>query len=282
MLQCERVVALGTLADVLHIRLCAGPPDAVHLVARITGGDRLFQCGRIHDAPAPKQHVVGAALPNLQPGGLLLDTGRGNRQQTELEAMHGGAFLQQRNRLLAITAVVVHQRDLLALELVESALLLAEVLDQDVRGNPVVAGDREIPLVDQAILRCADAITGGQQRNLVAGRLLRQRLGDTGRQGLENGGATILAFEPFVTLDAAISCVAGFTFLEQCLDSVDSAFGVDQFHVVGHAVGERHAVGRERTRPVHQRWEKLLLGLRKGGGTDRGQQGSQSEFSNLH
>src|SRR4030095_13451518 len=51
----------------------APPPHAVHLFTRVTRGHRLLEGGRIHDAPAPEEDVVGTRLTNLQPGRLLLD-----------------------------------------------------------------------------------------------------------------------------------------------------------------------------------------------------------------
>ncbi len=80
-LQRQRVVALGAVADVLHVGLGAGPPHAVHLVARVAGGHRLLDRGGVHHAPAPQEHVVGPVLADLQPGGLLLDAGVRHRQQ---------------------------------------------------------------------------------------------------------------------------------------------------------------------------------------------------------
>ena len=55
----HRVVALGAIAHVLDVRLGAGPPHAVHLLARIAGGLRFLDGGGVHHAPAPQQHVVG-------------------------------------------------------------------------------------------------------------------------------------------------------------------------------------------------------------------------------
>src|SRR5512146_88512 len=68
----ERVVALRAVARRDDVGLGAGPPHAVHLVARIAGGDRLLDCRRVHHAPAPEEHVIGALLADLQPRRLLL------------------------------------------------------------------------------------------------------------------------------------------------------------------------------------------------------------------
>jgi hypothetical protein len=127
MLHRHRVVALGALADVLHIRLGAGPPHAVHLLARVAGGLRLLQRGGVHHAPAPQQHVVRAALAHLQPGGLLLHAGRRHRQQLQVGSRAWAArSCSSGIGSLPIRAVVVDQRDLLALELVQAAFLLAD------------------------------------------------------------------------------------------------------------------------------------------------------------
>src|SRR5262249_38839862 len=77
-LQRGRVVSFGAVFGRPNIRFGARPPHAVHLLARIAHGDRLLDGGRIHHAPAPKQHVVGTVLPDLQPGRLLLDAWMGN------------------------------------------------------------------------------------------------------------------------------------------------------------------------------------------------------------
>ena len=50
-----------------------------------------------------------------------------------------GALLQHRDRLLAVRAVVIDEADLLALQLVDAAVLLGDVLDGDVGRGPVGA-----------------------------------------------------------------------------------------------------------------------------------------------
>ncbi len=166
--------------------------------------------------------------------------------------MHGRALLQQRDRLLAVRAVVVDQRDLLALELVVAAFLLGDVLDQHVGRHPVGAGDREVPLEHAAIGRLAAAIAGGDQRDLVARGLFGQREGDAGGQRLEHRGATVLALQALVAFHAAVGGVAGFALFKRDLHPVDTTAGVGELEVVGVAVGEGHAVGRVGAGAVHQ------------------------------
>ena len=266
--QRQRVVALGTGAHVAHVRLGTGPPHAVHLVARIAGGLGLLEGGGVHHAPAPKQHVVGTLLAHLQPGGLLLDARRGDRQQRQVKAVHLGALLQQRDRLLAERAVVVDQRDLLALELVQPAQRLGDVLDQDVGAGPVAAHHREVPLEGHAVLRHRQAVAQRHQGDLVGGRLLGQREGDAGGLRVDVGHAG-LALQALVALHAAVGGVTGLALLPGQFDAVDAAVArIDHLQVVLLAVGPGRAVGRVGAGAVGQQREELL-GLRERAGGDR-------------
>jgi hypothetical protein len=174
--------------------------------------------------------------------------------------MHLGALLQQRDRLLAVGAVVVDQGDLLALELVETAFLLGDVLYQHVGAHPVGSDQREIPAEDGTILRLAAAVAGGNQGDLVDGRLLRQGEGDAGGQRLHHGGTAMLALQALVALDTAVGGVAGFAFFENDLDAIDAAARISQLQVVNIAVGPWRAVGRIGASAVSQHGEELLLG----------------------
>ncbi len=267
----QRVVALGTFTHVLDVRLGTGPPHAVHLVARVTRGLGFLERGGVHHTPAPQQHVVRAALAHLQPGGLLLHAGGGHRQQLQVEAMHARALLQQRDRLLAEGAVVVDQRDLLALELVQAAFLLAQMLDDDVGGGPVTAHEGEVPLERHAVLRDGQAVTQRDQRDLVLRHLLGQRKGDAGGLRIKQRHAGA-ALEALVALHTAVGGVAGLALLERQLHAVDAAIaGIDHLQVVLLAIGPRHAVGRVGAGTVRQQREELFLGLRLHAGRERRQ-----------
>src|SRR6516162_6565642 len=260
-LQGHRVVAGGTGLRRPHVRLGPRPPHAVHLLARIADRDRLLDGGRVHDAPAPQQHVVGAVLADLQPGCLLLDTGMRDRQEQRLESVHLRALLQQGDRLLAIGRVVIDEGDLLALELVEPAFLLGDVLQDDVGGRPIGAEQREVPLEHRAVARLRAAVAHGDDRDLVDRRLLRERKGDAGRERDHIGGAgRTLALEALVAFHAAVGGIAGVAFLEHDLDAVDAAVAlIDELVVVSEAVGERNAVRGVGTGPVHQVGDELLV-----------------------
>ena len=97
----QRAVAFRALADVLHVRFRARPPDAQHPIARERRRLGLLERRRIHHAPAPQQHVVGALLANLQPHRFLFDSRRSHRDLDQFEAMQLGVLLEQRDRLLA-------------------------------------------------------------------------------------------------------------------------------------------------------------------------------------
>ena len=189
----------------------------------------------------------------------------GHREQQQVVAVHLGALLQQRNRLLAVGRVVVHEGDLLALELVQATLLLADVLDQHVGCRPIAAAKREVPAEHGAVGRVRAAVTGGQDRDLVVEGLVGQRKRDSGRHRVERGRAgRSLPFQALVTFDATVGRVAGLALFPGDLDAVDAAVsGVDQFQIIHESIGERDAVRGIGARPVRQHREELLLGLRQ-------------------
>jgi hypothetical protein len=98
------------------------------MIARIAGCHRFANRSRIHHAPAPQENIVGPVLADLQPRRLLLHTRMRHRQRDQFEAVHLGALLQRRNRLAAIGRIVIDERDLLAFQVRQSAIDLAQVL----------------------------------------------------------------------------------------------------------------------------------------------------------
>ena len=189
------------------------------------------------------------------------------------EAVHLGAGFQQRDRLLAVGAVVIDEADLLALELVEAAEFLGDMLDGDVGGGPVGADRREVPGEDRAVAAFRAAIAHRQQRDLVARRLLGQRERDAGRERAEIGGAgRPLPLEALVALHALVGGVAGLALLHRQLDAVDAAIAlVEHVEVVGRAVGERNAVGRIGAGAIDEQGKELLVLARQREGEARRQ-----------
>jgi hypothetical protein len=158
---------------------------------------------------------------------------------------------------------VVDERDLLALE---AAVLLEQVLDQDVGARPVAAHDREVPREREAVLRRRETVADRQQRDLVDRRLVGERERDAGRLRLEqrHAGSRLQAL---VALDAAIGRVAGLALLVGELDAVHAAVAcVDHLQVVLLAVRPRRAVRGVRAAAVDQQREELLFRLRQRGG----------------
>ena len=204
-----------------------------------------------------------------------------NRQQQQLVAVDLGPFLQQWDRLLAVGRVVIDERNLLTLELVHAAFLLADVLDQDVGSGPVRAAEREIPAEDRAIHRVGPAVTCSDDRDLVDKRFVGDRERDAGRQRVECSRAgRPLAFEPLVTLDAAGGVIGVVALFERDLDPVDTAVArVHQFQVVDVTVGKRDAVRGVGAGAIHHHREELLLRLGKcrRGRADRGYRGQRSD-----
>ncbi|OWG14622.1 hypothetical protein KDK82_3869 [Delftia sp. K82] len=263
----------------------AGPPDGVHLLARVAGGLRLAHGRGRHHAGRPQQHVVGALLADLQPGGLLLHAGRRHGQQGQVEAFLGSALLQQRNGFLAVGRVVVDQGDLLALE--AALFLLEDVLDDGIGRCPVVAQQREVPLEDLAVGRLRQAIARGDDGHLVAGRLVRHGERDAGGLRIETGSAAALALQALIALHALGGVVGRLAFLVGDLHAIDAALGVDQLDVVLLAIGPWNAQRRELARAVDQQRHELVLGLCGRGGhesadssSDRG--GGDGDFLEHH
>ena len=189
----------------------------------------------------------------------------GDGQRHEFEAVHLRPLLEERDRLLAIRRVVIDQRDLLALELVEAAFLQADVLHDDIGGRPVGAEQREVPLEHAAIPGFRAAVAHRDDRDLVDRRLLGEREGDAGAERIEIGGAgRSLVLEALVAFHATVGGVAGIAFLVENFYAVDATVTlVDQGIIVGHAVGERDAVRGVGTGTVDQPGNELLiLGLR--------------------
>ncbi len=256
----DGVVALGDIAQVLHVAFGSGPPDGVHLVPRIAAGLGFADGGRRHDAGAPQQHVIRTGLADLQPGGLLFHAGGGHRIEHQLEAFLGRALLQQGDGLLAIWRVVVDQGDLLALELVHAAFFLGDVLDHHVGRGPVGAKQREVPFEHAAVDRLRQAIAHCLDRNLVDHGLVADGEGDAGGLGVEARRAGALALQAFVAFNAAVGGIGGFAFLIRDLDAVDAAIAfVDQLQVVQLAVGPGNAQGREGPGAIHQQRNELLF-----------------------
>ncbi len=268
------LVALGGVARRLDVGLGARPPDADEVVHRVADRGRFLDRGRVHHAPAPHQHPVRVQLAaDLQPGRLLLEPRMGDRELVELVAVLVGQGLEGRDRLLAVGAVVVDQRDLLALELVHAAFLIADVLDQGGGLAPVGHGQVEDIGEDPAVGGVGPAVAHRQDRDLVGGGALDQRVGDAGAVGVDHRRAGRTAvLQAFIALDAAVVVVGGLALLPGELDAADAAVAlVDQVEVVVHAVGDRDAVRRVGSGAIDQQRNELLAAGQRPGREPAGQ-----------
>src|SRR5215813_16775 len=90
-------------------------------------------------------------------------------QEHHFEAMSLRPLLEKRDWFFAVGAVMIDQGNLLALEVVPSALVLGDVLKEDVGGRPVGSEQREVPLKYRAVARVRAAIPHGDERILSTG-----------------------------------------------------------------------------------------------------------------
>ena len=275
-------ITLGTLPYVFEVWLGTRPPGSKHLLTGVTYRLRFLDGGRRHDTPGLQNDVVRLLLAHLQPGGLLLNPRRSNRQHLQRKSVLGCTLLQDRQQLLAERAVVVTHADLLAFEFVHATGFFADVFKQGVASHPIMADQRKVPFEYPAVGRIAAPVARGDQRNLVGWNFFGQCKRDTGGQGLEHRGTAVFAFEPLVTLDPARRVVGGLAFFNQGLDAIDAAAHIDQFHIVVVPVGPGGGVGCYGTGTPGEHRKKLLLGLRQRAGGDDGQQAGQGDIADLH
>ena len=209
------LVALGGVARRLDVGLGARPPNADEVIHRIADRGGFLDRGRVHHPPAPHQHPVGPQLAaDLQPGRLLLEAGVRDREQRQLVAVGLRELFQRRDRLLAVGAVVIDQGDLLALQVVHAAFLLADVFDQ--RGGLAPVGHRRVEDVGEhpAVGGVGPPVAHREDRDLVGRGALDQGVGDAGAVGVDHRGAgRAVVLEPLVALDAAVVVVGGLALL---------------------------------------------------------------------
>jgi hypothetical protein len=185
-----------------------------------------------------------------------------HREQGQLEAVLVGQLLEGRVGFLAVRAVVVDVDDLLALELVEPALLLTDVADDRGGLAPVGGREGEHPREPPAVGGRGHAVAHRVHHDLVDPGLGDQLVGDAGAERVERHRPAALALEPLVALDALLGVVLGLALLHDEPDAVDAAVAlVEHREVVPQPVGERGAARSVGAGAVHQRWDEHLLGL---------------------
>ena len=140
---------------------------------------------------------------------------------------------------------MIKESDLLALQLVEPAFLLAEIGDHCRHLVPVSCAERKYPIVDAAVRGTREAVAEGRHGNLVLGDATEEAVGDAGRQRFDGRGAAIVLFQPLVTFNTLGSVVLGLAFLPLQVHAVDATAHVDKRPVV-----DRSAIVARPTRGV--------------------------------
>src|SRR5256712_10054029 len=254
------LVAFRPLAGRDDVGVVGRPPVADETVHLEADGRRFLDRDLVHDAPARHEDPVRIQPSHLEPRRLLLLPGMVHREQCQLELVLPRELLERRVRLLPVGAVVEDVGDLLALQLLDAALLLTDVANDGRRLAPVVRREVEHPRETPADGGGAHAIPHREDHHLVDGSLGDQRVGDRGAVGIHEHGA--LPFEPFVALDALLVVVLRLALFPRDLDAVDPAVAlVQEREVVDEAVGDRNTARRVRPGPVDEQWDEHLLRL---------------------
>ncbi|MNF91586.1 hypothetical protein D3C84_741920 [compost metagenome] len=173
----QRQITLRGGACGQHVFAGAGPDvadDVVHREAEACGG---FNRDRRRHAPGAQEHPVRVDLANLPPLRRLLVTRIGHRNLDVLEAVFLRQQFQRAEGFPAIRGVVIDRGNLLALEFVETALALSDVIDQ--ARCLAVEGQhhREVVREHRAVGGFGTPVAEGNQRDLVDFRALAQRIG---------------------------------------------------------------------------------------------------------
>src|SRR5262245_11088066 len=246
------------------------------MIHRIVDGYGFLNGYLVHNAPAPQQDPVGLTAPDLQPGGLLLLPRMVDGQRDQLEAVLLGENFQRRNGFLAIRAIVIYQGDLLALQLVYTPLLLADILHKGRHLTPISRGKVKGPFEHPAIGRSRAAISHRMNRDFIDWRLGNELIGNPGAVRIDQRGARWpLVFQLFVTFNAKLGIVLRLTLFPRDLDAVDTTVTrVEQLEIVDIAVGNRDAIRGIGSRTVHEQGNKeLILGQPWGGADEPDQHG---------
>ena len=173
---------------------------------------------------------------------------------------------------------MVQRDDLLALELVQPARLLADVVDDGRDFGVRVQLQREGIRKHAAVGRIGAAVVDGDQRQLVGSRALQRGVGDADGQRVGGGGGRAVQafFQALVAFDAFFDDVFGFALAPGQLDAVDAAVGVDVLQVVDEAAEKAGAARRIRANAVALQ-RKVLFRLGLGGESGGAQAERQSE-----
>src|SRR6202158_3801754 len=199
-----RDVALRCVTCGDRVFLGARPPDAHDVISWKADLGRRLQRRRVHYPPTPQDHPVRLDLPNLQPLRALLVPWMRHRDVRDGEAVLLRLRVENRDGLLAVTRVVIDVDELLALELVHPAFPAADELDLGGVLRPVVRDQRKDIRENPPVARVGASVSQRNQRNMVGGHFVDQRVCDARRQRVDHrrAGGTLVLLQ-LVALDAA-------------------------------------------------------------------------------
>ena len=80
---------------------------------------------------------------------------------------------------------------------------------------------------------------------------------------LKYSGTAMLALQALIALHTSVGGIGSLALLDQSHHAVDTAAGVDQFHVIPVAIGKGGRIGGNRSGPASQAGKELDLGLGK-------------------
>src|SRR5579863_10659258 len=116
------------------------------------------------------------------------------------------------------------QSELLALELIETALDIGDMAHEGRGAVPIGRRRVEDPGEVIAVGRCREAVRHGENRNLVDCRLGDQLQRYSGRIGVDD--YRVLALHRLVALDALLGVVAGLALLNDKLGTADTSIAL--------------------------------------------------------
>ena len=279
-MESRALVGLGAVTGGNHVSVARRPPVADEMVHPEADGRGFLDRDLVHHAPARHEDPVGIEPADLEPRRLLLLPGTVHGEQRQLEGVLLGQLLERGVGLPAVGAVVIDVGDLLALELVETTLLLADVANDGGRLAPVGRRKAENPGEPAPIGGGGHAVAHGEDDDFVHRSLGDQLVRDARAVRVDQHGVPRL--QPLVALDALLGVVLGLALLPDELDAVDAAVPlVDEREVIHEPIGDGDPARRKRTSPVDQQRNedalRLLRGHDGGQGPEHDRQGQQAD-----
>jgi hypothetical protein len=208
----DRDVTLADSAGRRHVFLGVAPDVADNVIDREARLGSGLDCHRVHHAPTAQDHPLRLVALDLEPLRLLLIARVRHFEVFDLEAVLLREDVEDWDRLFSVGGAVVERDDLLAAQLLGIATrALAEVVDDRRYLAVGVELQREDVRKHAAIGRVRAAVVDRDDRILVGGRSIDQRVGDAYAERIERSRRCVVEalLEPLVALDSALDHVLG-------------------------------------------------------------------------